>query len=62
MDKTINAVNLRPYANDIKDLSDIALQLDIYFNNIGNMSIIPLNENEQLATFRIFGYFITGNQ
>ena len=62
MDKTINALNLRPFAKDIKDLSDISLQLDIYFNNIGNMSIIPLNDNEHLATFRTFGYFITNNQ
>ena len=62
MDNTISALNLRHYAKDIKDLSHLAMDMDICFNSIGNMSFIPLNEEEQLATFRIFGYFITSNQ
>ena len=41
------------------DLSHIAWECGIYFNNVGNFSLVPVGEN-YLATFRIFGYYIDG--
>lgn len=41
------------------DLSHIAWECGMYFNNVGNFSLVPVGEN-YLATFRAFGYYIDG--
>ena len=50
--------NISVKANTIIDLSEIAFECGFYFNPIGNFSIIPFGEH-YLASFRVFGYFIT---
>lgn len=57
-----NTMNIRSCAKRITDLAHIAFDLGLYFNNIGNMSIVPVGEDDLLVSFRIFGYFITSNQ
>lgn len=41
------------------DLSHIAWECGMNFNNVGNFSLVPIGEN-YLATFRVFGYYIDG--
>ena len=51
---------IKPLAHSVIDYSDLAFDLGFWFNPIGNFSIIPFR-NGYLASFRVFGYFITGD-
>lgn len=42
------------------DLSHIAWECGMYFNNVGNFSIVPVGKENYLASFRVFGYYIDG--
>ena len=54
----IEAENIIGKAKSVKDFSDLGIDLGYFFNPVGNFSIIPWGIN-YLASFRVFGYFIT---
>lgn len=52
-------ISVKHLATSIIDFTDLGIiDLGIYSNPIGNFSIIPFNDY-WLASFRVFGYFIT---
>ena len=42
------------------DLSHIAWECGMNFNNVGNFSLVPVGNENYLASFRVFGYYIDG--
>lgn len=58
VEKMQNYINLRPVAKRVVDLSPIIWECGHVRNNGGNFSLIPYNDG-WLASFRLFGYYIT---
>lgn len=53
-------MDIRQHAKQTIDLSHIAWECGMYFNNVGNFSIVPVGKENYLATFRVFGFYIDG--
>lgn len=55
---TMNYIDIRQHAKRTIDLSHIAWECGYLKNNCGNFSLVRIGEN-YLATFRLFGFWIT---
>ena len=55
-------LNLKGSAKSVKDFSELAWQLGIYFNPLGNFTMLPTSDGHWLACFRRFQYYIEGDR
>ncbi len=52
-------LNIKDKAKDIKDLSNIGIDVGVLFNPVGNFSIVKLDNGNWLCSMRMFGYWIS---
>ena len=55
-------LNIQNLAKSKTDFTELAFELGIYFNPIGNFSMLPTADGHWLAVFRRFQYYIEGDR
>jgi len=59
---SMDYINIQSSAKAKWDFTDLPFQLGIYFNPIGNFSMLPMSDGYWLAVFRRFQYYIEGDR
>ncbi len=52
-------LNIKQLAINVKDLSSLGLDVGVYFNPVGNFSLVKLPNGNWLCSMRVFGYYIS---